>query len=103
MKDQWYKPVKDTIGKYKAIKNRVSGELALVGKYGEIWQYSDTHCCVVITSPRIAKLHLPESKHPILKGDEARHTFPIEELDRFVNIIRVSRNRNGMIKRAEKY
>jgi hypothetical protein len=96
----WYKPRDEKIGKHKAIKHRITGELALVGKYGEIWQVSDTHCVALIRSSRVAKKYLPEAYHPVQAGDETRWRFPISELAEWIKRLKITKNREGMIRMA---
>jgi hypothetical protein len=99
---KWYKAGdKETMDNIKAIKNDVTGELALVGHYGEIWQVSPSTFAAVITSARVAKRYLPESRHPINPGDETRITFPASELATWIERLKITQNRNGMIRMAD--
>ena len=98
---QWYKPKEAKMGKYKAIKNHVSGELNLVGRYGEIFMVNDTTCKAVITSSRVARKYLPPEKHPVNKDDEVVIQFPISELEEWIKRLKITSNRNGMIRMAD--
>lgn len=103
MRNEWIIPDRrgdSRIGKYGAVKNRISGELTLFGKFGEIWLWNDKIICVLIRSVRVAKKHLPEAHWPVMPGDEVLIRVPIEELDNWVKHLRVKRNRNSMVRIA---
>ena len=88
-------------GKFKTIKNKVSKEICLVGRYGQIWEYSDKEYACVVTSPRIAKKYLPETHHPVKKGDEILYRFPKNQLTMFVKILKIGKDITHMIKIME--
>lgn len=100
-KSDWYfADAKEKIGRYKCIKNRVTLETMLVGKYGEIWMHSDSVCCAWITSNIIInKYTAPKEKYKA--GEERIFKFPISELDNWVKILGVKNNRKGMIRKAD--
>lgn len=101
-KNQWYKASdKETIGGYKAIKNRTNGELVLIGHYGEIFQIDEKTFGAIIHSARVAKKYLPESKHPVQAGDEVLIRFSIDELPLWIKRLKVTRNREGMIEMSD--
>lgn len=53
---EWYIPItEDSMLGYKALKHRITKELCLFGRYGEMWQVSDTTYGVLIHSSAIAK------------------------------------------------
>ena len=91
----------EKFGKYKLIKSKVSGEVCLVGKYGNIWEYSKTHYACVITSNRVARKYLPEENWPIQKTDETLYRFPKEQLQIWAKILGVKKNRHQMIQIIE--
>lgn len=76
-------------------------EVTLSGRYGDIWQYSPTHCRAVIVSNRIAKRYLPKERHPVDAGDECLVTFPNEELGLWVKRLRVPKERPAQLRYAE--
>lgn len=102
-KNQWYRaPDEETLGGRKCIKNKVSKELSLVGKGGEIWEYSDALYAALITKHTIANRILnPEFRFK--KGDEVVVKFPKKDLGKWVKLLRVRNNRNTMIELAENF
>ncbi len=100
-KNSWYVAgATEKIGKYKCIKNTITGELNLVGKYGEIWLVNETTCAAWIHSAvAINKYTNPIEKYK--KGEERVIKFSLNDLDKWVKILSVKNNRKGMIKRAE--
>jgi hypothetical protein len=99
----WYKSTKGRIGRHKAIVHSTTGELCIVGRYGEIWVHSDTHFAAVITSARISKKHLPKASHPVQAGDETLIRFPIADLTKWTKILRIVRSRELMIELVDKF
>ena len=52
---EWYSPTEpERLLGYKAIKHRITRELCLFCKYGEVWQHSPTSYSFLITSTKIA-------------------------------------------------
>lgn len=99
----WYKSTKGRIGRYKAIAHHTTGELCIVGRYGEIWVHSDTHYAAVITSARISKKYLPKEQHPVQAGDETLIRFPNEDLPKWTKILKIVRSRELMLELVNKF
>lgn len=97
----WYVPSRvptNRIGTRNAIKHKITRELALVGKHGSVWEHSSTHCRAVITSFKVARKHLPKDKWPVDKTDETLVTFGIEELEKWVKILKIPVQRRIMLR-----
>jgi len=86
-------------GKYKTIKNKITKELECNGKYGMIWEHSDTHYKACITSVRVAK----KLGIPCAKGDEPIIIFPKEEIKKYGKLLKISSQQSPMIKRASAF
>lgn len=100
MKTNQWKPSALQIGSHKAIKNTESQELELNGKYGFIWQHNDTHFKVCITSHVVANREFNADRHA---GEDTIRIIPNQELDKWVDILKIKRNRNSMAKRANNF
>lgn len=75
---EWYKPSKDTLLGHGCLKNHVTKELCVFGKFGEIWNRGETLRLVVRSAQKnglVAKL-LGQAPKSVLKGDEAQYTPP---------------------------
>jgi hypothetical protein len=101
-KNEWYfAPNDEKIGNYKCIKNSITGELSLEGKYGSIWLHNDTLCSAWIHNNNVINKYTnPKEKYK--KGEERIIKFPLNDLDYWVKILGVKNNRKGMIERAKK-
>lgn len=102
-KSDWYPaPPKEKIGRYKCIKNYITEELSLEGKYGSIWLYNSTTCSALINNANVINKYTnPPEKYS--RGDERIIKFPLTQLDIWVKIIGVKNNRKGMIEKADAY
>ena len=99
----WYKAAdNERIGPYRVIKHRITKELCLVGKYGEIWMYDENTCRAVITSAQVANRYLQPTV-PCRRGDEAIITFPLSDVVLWATRLKVTRERSVMIKRANRF
>lgn len=86
-KTDWYIPEEEYfIGKYRAIMNKKTKELALSGKYGEIWEVGPQTCGAVIISNTVANKILGTDAK---KGDEVIAEFDIADLDRWVKLLKI--------------
>lgn len=54
---------------HPCLRHTKTGELALFGNYGQIWEYDSYAARVLIHSPRIARRFLPESEWPVAHGE----------------------------------
>jgi hypothetical protein len=88
MRTEW-KASKFKMGSLACIENLINGELALSGRYGEIWQYSSSEFRAVIYSHRISKRYLPRHRWPIKPQDETLIRFSTPDLILWVERLRV--------------
>jgi hypothetical protein len=50
----WYRSTSSpTIAGYPCIKHKLTGELCIVGKHGEIWEYSETKLALMSHSTKV--------------------------------------------------
>lgn len=87
MNNDWYIPSVDgNIGKYKALKHKVTKERCLFGKHGEIWEYSSDTIAVLVKSHKIANKFTDNKAHA---GDESLFKAPLTDLSKWVKLIKV--------------
>lgn len=101
-----WKPSSKTLGGYRCIELRSAGgecELALAGRYGEIWQSSPDTYRAIITRGRIAKRYLPKEHWPILPTDETLVTFPAAHLPIWVERLKIPRTRPTQARYANSF
>ncbi len=100
--DWYFAPAKEKMGSFKAIKHRITGELALEGKYGSIWMFNATTCKALITSGVIINRYTnPSEKYKT--GEHRLIKFPLADLPKWVEILHVKNNRKSMIKKANQF
>ena len=85
----FWKESKNKLHTFKCIEHTVSGELALSGRYGEIWCADAFTCKAIIYSARVAKRFLPKDQHPVLPGDETLISFPVRDLPIWIDRLAV--------------
>lgn len=103
MKNEWVIPdIRDSnkIGTINAIKHRVTGELCLFGKHGEIWAFNDKMCYAVITSTRVAHMYTKGKAAPQTTFDETLVKFPMSELEMWAKRLGVKKPRSIMLRYA---
>lgn len=92
--------------KYVCVQHSVTKELAMAGKYGEIWQCSsDKDSCVVTSNTiakRISKL-LNEEFVGTDKHDENLFTFDTKLLPQIKKLLKIPNSRPSQIKNAEEF
>lgn len=89
---------------FPAITHRVTGERTLMGKYGEIYEFSDEIMGIIIRSPRVAprvlKLLKLDTLKAIKKGEEAFLKAPKELLSPMIKLLGISKRRPSQAKIA---
>lgn len=103
MNDDWYyAPDHEKIGKFKCIKHRFTKELALAGKKGEIWEFSDTHCAAILNSTA-ANRYFPNEEPKYKKGEEKLIRFPKKDLEMWAKRLGVPKQRSAMVRFANSF
>ena len=99
MKKMWIIPtIPEKIGSHKALKHKVTKELGLFGKYGEIWLAGVDKIGVMVTSSRLAKKELSQSG---IFGDQFVIKTNLTNLNKWVKIIKVPKSLAKQLKLAE--
>lgn len=101
-KDIWYKSSKDLIGSFKAIKLN-NNDIEVNSKHGFIWQYNQTTYKACFTNHRLYNKHKAANNPKASLGDECIITFPYTELDKFLKILKIKKNRSAMLDRANSF
>ena len=83
MKKQW-SPSKQLFLGLPCIEHVVTKELALVGRYGEVWISGKAKCAATIYSHRIARRYLQKDQWPIDPHDETMIVFQAQDLAAWV-------------------
>lgn len=104
MRRQWERTKLKLCG-YPQTRNRLTGELCLVGRYGEIWQYSETEYAAFISSPHAAKRisKIPNMDISIKRGEEAVVRFPTTQLNQICRALRIYKWLTHAIKAADEF
>lgn len=103
-RDDWKKTT-ENMGGFKCIKHKITKELTLSGKYGDIWRYSDKLYAMVIKSRQIDSRarSLGFSLRHGLKDDESICHFPLDMLPKAVNLLKVSKQQATQIRYANSF
>lgn len=104
------------LGKWKAIRHKLTGELCLSGKYGEIWiknsipgflfQNKVTYSAM-LRAPLRSKLELISDRSgsfkSLKKGDEIVFSFDSSQLDEVAKALRIYKEYEPQILAANSY
>ena len=105
MKSQWLRST-EKIGGKPCVQHSVTGEVALVGRYGEIWKLNNRGSYgVVILGPRVARRlgATIKQRGRIDFGDETIFTFTEKELPLVIRAIKPFRDQNEAILAANNF
>ena len=86
--DEWIVS-ESLLGGHRCVQSKHSGELSLIGLYGEIWLKAEGRYGAVIFSHRVAKRYLPKRSRPIGLEDEVQVQFPVSDLNLWAERLRV--------------
>ncbi len=92
MRKDWTDKTEEMINGIPAIKNKVTKELTLAGKYGEIWYYRPGEYAAIVTSVVVAnrlRKALGYSKQKFEVGDEILLHFKAEHFDFIVKKLKI--------------
>ena len=96
----WYVPsIPEYIGKYKAIKHHLSKEKALSGKYGEIYENGTKNLKCWLSNSQVASFNGIEG---LSKGDEVVFELEMEDLEKWVKVIRLTKTMPAQVRYASK-
>jgi hypothetical protein len=105
-----WRPSENRIGTRRAIELKTpmapnTHETCLVGRYGEIWEYSKTQYAAVITSVSIANKLAPlfNKKAEYSNGDEMLIRFGKEHLETVASAIKIVKNQDIQATLAENF
>ena len=109
-KSYWYKPQNpELIGGLKSIKHWETKEICVNSQYGEVWPDTNSYKAIVLTSNYAQKMmklgctllsgFLPQHN----SGGEFLFDIPKAKINEAVKLLKIKKNRNGMIKRAENF
>lgn len=106
MKNEWIPSKLKYKGKYAAITHKLTGEMAVNCKYGEVWEYSRFTSCVRVTSSKAAKKiqeYLYSTK-PLSTNQGAEYVFKFSDvvLPAILKLLGYRNNKVSMAKRANK-
>jgi hypothetical protein len=85
--NQWAVSTTTLLG-YPALRNAVTGELALAGNLGEIFLKNSTTCKLRTWNPRAIRAKAYTGL-PYRSGDEAVFEFPVTEIKKYVKLLQV--------------
>lgn len=104
MRDEWVR-TRTKIGNHKAIKHRYTKELALCGRYGEIWPYSENTYMAVLTSKSSQKNanELLSLCSRVSNKHETLVKFNADKLDAMTEVIKVYKTWSAQIKSANSF
>lgn len=86
------------------IRHRITRELTLFGKYGEIYPYSNELAAVIVRAPKIAfkiaQLLQVEVNTPYHQGEEILFRVPNTLVNTIVPLLRIPRTRPSQARKA---
>lgn len=103
----WKPANKKYRNKYVCVQHSVTKELALAGKYGEIWKYSENKDACIVKSNTIAKKiskALSEKDFEIAnKIEENLFVFDTNFLPQIKKLLKVPNSRPSQLKYAQEF
>lgn len=104
MRDEW-KRTKQRLGGHKCIKHKITGELNISGKYGEIWAVNDITYAGVLTNVKSQRAACISLKLALRLSNQYEHVvrFPAEKLDEMVLAIGAYKTSPAMIRAANSF
>lgn len=95
------------IGGRPAIEHKITGELCLSCKYGDVWQHDETTYKAAIKSTTIAKKVGKYLKQYVVgglpEGSEALFEFSEEDLPKVLDLMSMYRQRKSMLPHANNF
>lgn len=103
MKNYWYLADEKLYG-INAIKHKLTGEVMICSKYGQIYEYSDSEAAILVRSPKIAsKINLIANKPGftgIKQGEETVFRIKNNLVPWAIQVMRIKTRRNCMVEYA---
>lgn len=87
MKNQWTETKETFLGR-PCLRHSVTNELAIYGKYGEIYLNNSSTCKARVWSPKKTGIQPPEG-YKWRSGDETVITFDNSELVKYIKLLKV--------------
>jgi hypothetical protein len=100
MKPSYWIPSKQKLGGYKSIEHEITKEVALIGKYGEIWKFSEDGNFKALVEDHLKANQLARklsSKSRYKSGDEAIFTFSQIDFETVADVIAVYRSQERQV------